>query len=247
MRFDDTLALLHGGLIVSCQAYPGEAMRDPNTMAQIAAAAIVGGASAIRVQGIADIRAVAGLPVPIIGLWKDGESDVFITPTLGHAIAVADAGADIVAIDGTRRPRPDALTLAETIAGLRAHFAETGRDALIMADCGSLDDAIAAEEAGADILGTTLSGYSGERPKTEGPDLELIRLIASRCSLPICAEGRIHTPAHAAAAVAAGAFTVCVGTAITHPSTITSWFVGAVRGAADGAAADGSVRGADAE
>lgn len=231
MRIPDALERLSGGLIVSCQAYQGEAMRDPRTMAQVAAAALVGGAAGIRVQGIADIRAVADLPVPIIGLWKDGESDVFITPTLGHAIAVVDAGADIVAIDGTRRPRPDGLSLAQTIEGLRAHFTESGRDALIMADCGSLDDAIAAEHAGADILGTTLSGYTGERPKSDGPDLELIGLIASRCERPICAEGRIHTPAHAAAAIAAGAYTVCVGTAITHPSTITSWFADAVAGA----------------
>lgn len=231
MRIPDALERLSGGLIVSCQAYPGEAMRDPRTMAQVAAAALVGGAAGIRVQGIADIRAVADLPVPIIGLWKDGDSDVFITPTLGHAIAVVDAGADIVAIDGTRRPRPDGLSLAQTIEGLRAHFAESGRDALIMADCGSLDDAIAAEHAGADILGTTLSGYTGERPKSDGPDLELIGLVASRCERPICAEGRIHTPAHAAAAIAAGAYTVCVGTAITHPSTITSWFADAVAGA----------------
>lgn len=226
MRFTDALARLEGGLIVSCQAYPGEAMRDPRTMAQIAAAALVGGAAGIRVQGISDIRAVADLPVPIVGLWKDGDDDVFITPTLQHAIAVADAGADIIAIDGTRRPRPDGLTLAETIQGIRAHT-----DALIMADCGSLDDAIAAEAAGADILGTTLSGYSGERPKSVGPDLELIGLIAQHCTRPIVAEGRIHTPAHAAAAIDAGAHGVCVGTAITHPATITSWFADAVRGA----------------
>ncbi|WP_414683271.1 hypothetical protein [Microbacterium sp. UBA3486] len=100
-----------------------------------------------------------------------------------------------------------------------------------MADCGSLDDAIAAEAAGADILGTTLSGYTGERPKTTGPDLELIALIAARCRRPIVAEGRVHTPEHAAAAIAAGAFSVCVGTAITHPSTITTWFADAVAGA----------------
>ena len=214
---------LRGGLIVSCQAYPGEAMRDPNTMAQVANSAVVGGAAGIRVQGIGDIRATAGLPVPVVGLWKDGDSDVFITPTLEHAKAVADAGADIVAIDGTRRARPDGLTLAETITGLRAHT-----DALIMADCGSLDDALAAEAAGADLLGTTLSGYSGERPKTEGPDLELIALIAAACDRPVVAEGRIHSPAQAAAARDAGAFSVCVGTAITHPSTITSWFVDAL-------------------
>lgn len=227
MRFDasEILARLKGGLIVSCQAYPGEAMRDPRTMVQIADAAIVGGAAAIRLQGIADIRAAAALPVPVVGLWKDGESDVFITPTLAHARAVADAGADIVAIDGTRRPRPDGLTLAETIAQLR----ET-HDVLVMADCGSLDDAIAAEKAGADIIGTTLSGYTGERPKTAGPDLELITQIRENCRRPIVAEGRIHTPADAAAARDAGAHSVCVGTAITHPPTITSWFVRALEG-----------------
>lgn len=219
----DILDELRGGLVVSCQAYPGEAMRDPRTMAQVAQAAVVGGAAGIRVQGLDDIRAVAGMTVPVIGLWKDGAADVFITPTLEHAKAVADAGADIIAIDGTRRPRPDGLSLAATIAALREHT-----DALIMADCGSLDDARAAERAGADILGTTLSGYTSERPKTEGPDLELIRLLAAHCSTPIMAEGRIHSPAQAAAAAAAGAFAVCVGTAITHPATITSWFVSAL-------------------
>ena len=214
---------LAGGLIVSCQAYPGEPMRDARTMAQIAKAAVVGGAVAIRLQGIADIHEAAELTVPVVGLWKSGERGVFITPTLEHARAVADAGADIVAIDGTRRVRPDGLTLAETIAGLR----ET-HDVLVMADCGSLDDAIAAEAAGADYLGTTLSGYTGERTKTPGPDLELIGLIVAHCEKPIVAEGRIHSPADAAAARRAGAFAVCVGTAITHPSTITSWFVSAI-------------------
>ena len=214
---------LAGGLIVSCQAYPGEPMRDPRTMAQIARAAVAGGAVAIRLQGVADIREAADLAVPVVGLWKGGDRDVFITPTLEHARAVADAGADIVAIDGTRRARPDGLTLAETIAGLR----ET-HDVLVMADCGSLDDAIAAEAAGADYLGTTLSGYTGERTKTPGPDVELIALIAAHCEKPIVAEGRIHSPADAAAARRAGAFAVCVGTAITHPATITSWFVSAL-------------------
>lgn len=217
---------LRGGLVVSCQAYPGEPMRDPRTTAQVAASALRGGAVGIRVQGLDDIRAVADLPVPVIGLWKDGDDDVFITPTLDHAIAVADAGADVIAIDGTRRPRADGRTLAETIRLLRAHT-----DALIMADCGSLDDAIAAEDAGADILGTTLSGYTGERPRTDGPDLELIGLIAEHCARPVMAEGRIHTPAQAAAASSAGAFAVCVGTAITHPATITSWFVAELEGA----------------
>jgi N-acylglucosamine-6-phosphate 2-epimerase len=221
---------LAGGLIVSCQAYPDEPMRHPQTMAQIARAAVVGGAVAVRLQGIADIRAADGLTVPIVGLWKDGDADVFITPTLEHARAVADAGADIVAIDGTRRARPDGLTLAETVAGLRSSHPAV----LVMADCGSLDDAIAAERAGADILGTTLSGYTGEREKTSGPDIALIAEVAEHCTKPVVAEGRIHTPADAASARHAGAHAVCVGTAITHPSTITSWFVTALAAAPGG-------------
>jgi N-acylglucosamine-6-phosphate 2-epimerase len=221
---EDIIGQLAGGLIVSCQAYPGEPMRDPRTMAQIARAAVVGGAVAVRLQGVADIRAAIDLPVPIVGLWKDGDADVFITPTLDHARAVADAGAHVVAIDGTRRPRPDGLTLSETLSGLRATHPNT----LVMADCGSLLDAIAAEDAGADILGTTLSGYSGERAKTSGPDIELITEIAQHCTKPVVAEGRIHSPKDAAAAHRAGAHAVCVGTAITHPSTITTWFVSAL-------------------
>ncbi|MGO1339784.1 MAG: N-acetylmannosamine-6-phosphate 2-epimerase, partial [Cellulosimicrobium funkei] len=146
-----------------------------------------------------------------------------ITPTLRHAVAVADAGAHVVALDGTRRPRPDGLTLAETVARLR----ET-TDALVMADCGSLDDALAAQDAGVDLLGTTLSGYTGERPRTDGPDLALVDEMVAACTLPVVVEGRVHTPAQAAEAMAHGAFAVCVGTAITHPTTLTSWFVGAV-------------------
>lgn len=216
---------LAGQLVVSAQAYPGEPMRDPRTTAQVAASAVIGGAGAVRVQGIADIQFTrAAVEVPVIGLWKDGHDGVFITPTLRHALACANAGAHIVAIDGTRRPRPDGLTLAETIAGIHAES-----NALVMADCGSFDDAVAAAAAGADLIGTTLAGYSGERPKTDGPDLELLAEIAAAdLGKPLIAEGRIHSPAQARAAMDAGAFAVVVGTAITHPSTITGWFKAAL-------------------
>lgn len=214
-----------GRLVVSCQAYPGEAMRDPRTMAQVAQQAVRGGAAAIRVQGIEDIRETAKvIDVPLIGLWKDGTEGVFITPTLRHALACAEAGADIVAIDATSRPRPDGSTFADIVAGLRA----THPDVLVMADCGSLQDCIEAEAAGADVIGTTLAGYSGDRPRTDGPDLELAREVLEACSRPVVVEGRVHTVAQAAEVMALGVHAVCVGTAITHPSTITSWFVSAV-------------------
>ncbi|WP_169251334.1 N-acetylmannosamine-6-phosphate 2-epimerase [Brevibacterium sp. 'Marine'] len=223
----EILEALQGRLIVSAQAYPGEPMRDPRTMAQVAASAVSGGAAAVRVQGLGDIQATrSAVEVPIIGLWKDGKDGVVITPTFQHAYAVALAGSHIVALDGTRRERPDGLSLAETVERLHEQT-----NALVMADCGSLDDAKAAVEAGADIIGTTLAGYTGERAKTEGPDLGLISALR-RAELPalLVAEGRIHTPLHAAAAVEAGADSVVVGTAITHPTTITSWFTEAVEG-----------------
>ena len=220
------LGRLRGGLVVSCQAYPEEPMRHPDTMARIAEACVLGGAVGIRVQGLEDVAAArARVDVPVIGLWKDGHADVFITPTLGHAQAVRDAGADVVALDGTRRPRPDGLTLDETVARLTA-----SGPVLVMADCGSADDALAARDAGVDVVGTTLAGYTGERPHGDGPDLELVeQLCALLPDVPIVAEGRYATPDQVRAALDLGAYAVVVGTAITHPTTLTAGFVAATR------------------
>lgn len=220
----DLVADLAGGLVVSVQAYPGEPMRHPETMAQISRAAELGGAVAIRCQGLADISAIKGrVSVPVIGLWKEGDEGVFITPTLRHARACSLAGADIVAIDCTARPRPDGRTLAETIRAL------LDEEIIVMADCGSLADAEAAAAAGAQILSTTLAGYTGDRPKTDGPDLELLaEIVAAFPDHPVLAEGRIHTPADAKACLDAGAHAVVVGTAITHPTSITGWFADAI-------------------
>lgn len=220
MTHDDILGAMRGKVTVSCQAYPGEPMHDPRTMTQIAQAVVAGGAAAVRAQGLDDIRSiVAAVDVPVVGLWKDGKDGVFITPTLDHALAVADAGAQIVALDGTRRPRPDGRSLAETIAELRAQY-----DVLVMADCGSLDDAIAAEAAGADFIGTTLAGYTGEREKTEGVDFDLVTEVVAAVQKPVVVEGRVRTPEDVTKALSLGAFNVCVGTAITHPTSITRWF-----------------------
>lgn len=225
-RSPKLLERLRGRLVVSCQAYPGESLRTPEAMLGMALAAERGGAAGIRAQGLDDIRLIASqVQLPVIGLLKVSGDDVFITPTLDDALAVVGAGSDVVAIDGTRRPRPDGRTLTETIAALHEQC-----DALVMADCGSVDDGLAAQDAGADIVGTTLAGYTGEREKTHGPDLDLIAALTRRLRVPLVAEGRIHTPADARAALEAGAFFVVVGTAITHPTTITSWFVDALEG-----------------
>lgn len=217
---------IKGGLVVSCQAYPGEPLRHPETMAQMAMAAEIGGAVAIRCQGLADIAAIKGqVKVPVIGIWKEGDDGVYITPTLRHARCCAAAGADIVAIDATRRPRPDGLTYAQTVEALH-------RDGVIvMADCGSFADAQQAVDAGTDIISTTLSGYTGEREKTDGPDFELLgQMVDAFPDVPVLCEGRIHTPDQLAEVMRRGAWAAVVGTAITHPTSITRWFAARLNG-----------------
>ncbi|MGW4816018.1 N-acetylmannosamine-6-phosphate 2-epimerase [Kitasatospora cineracea] len=214
---------LRGRLVVSCQAYPGEPLRDPDAMRRMALAALEGGAAGIRAQGLADLRAIrAATDAPLIGLWKDGASGVVITPTAGHVRQVAATGAEIVALDATARPRPDGRPLAESFAA--AH--EAG--ALVMADVATFEEGLRAAESGADLVGTTLSGYTDDSPHLPGPDLELVSRLAAALDVPVVAEGRIHTPAQAGSALEAGAFAVVVGTAITHPTTLTRWFAAEV-------------------
>lgn len=228
MALNPLIQSLKGRLIVSVQAYPGEPLRNPETMAQMARACELGGAAAIRCQGLSDISAIKGrVEIPVIGLWKEGHEGVYITPTLRHARACVAAGADIVAIDATSRPRPDGRTLEETVVPLK----EEG--VLLMADCMTIEDIRHAVDLGFDIVSTTLSHGTAAIDCTmaDGPDLPLLRQAASEFpELPVVCEGRVHTPADARAAIDAGAWSVVVGTAITHPTSITSWFKAAIEG-----------------
>ena len=222
----DVLGRLRGGLVVSCQAPPGDPLRGPAFMAAMARAAVLGGAVGIRAEGPADVRAVRqAVDVPVVGLWKQGAEGVYITPTVGHARAVAEAGAEIVAIDATGRPRPDGSTVPEVVAGLRRTH-----DCLVMADVSTLEEGVAAAGAGADLVSTTLSGYTPYSRQGPGPDLELVAALAAGVEVPVVAEGRITTPAEARAALEAGAWAVVVGGAITRPQLITARFVAGLEG-----------------
>lgn len=220
------LQRLRGGLVVSCQAPEDDPLSGPLVMARMAATVAAAGAAAIRAEGLEDLRAVRDrVALPLIGLWKDGDAEVYITPTLDHALAVAKTGVEVVAVDGTRRPRPDGLDLATVVRTVQR---ETG--VLVMADVATLEDGLAAEVAGVDLVGTTLSGYTVDSPPPSGPDLPLVAALAGRLRIPVLAEGRIRTPAEARAARDAGAWAVVVGTAITRPQAIASWFVEGLRG-----------------
>ncbi|WP_406157766.1 N-acetylmannosamine-6-phosphate 2-epimerase [Streptomyces sp. NBC_01005] len=214
---------LRGKLIVSCQAPPGDPMRETGTLVRLARSAVAGGGAAIRANEPEVVAAIAGaVDLPVIGLWKDGDVGVYITPTVRHALALAEAGADVVAADATDRPRPDGSTFAELVAAVH------GAGALVMADVSTLAEGITAAGQGADFVSTTLSGYVPGPPEQSGPDLGLVAALAAAIDVPVVAEGRINTPEDAAEALARGAHSVVVGTAITAPTALTARFVAGI-------------------
>jgi len=215
---------LRGSLIVSCQPAPGGPMDSVASVVGLALAARDGGAKGLRIQGARNVAAVAAAcNLPVIGLVKRDlpDSPVRITAFLEDAHALIGAGAAIIAFDATARPRP--VAVADLIAAVH----EGGR--LAMADCADIAEMRAALALGADILASTMSGYTGG-PVPAGPDLALVR-DGAKLGPPVFAEGRYNTPALAAAAIAAGAHAVVVGTAITRPDTITAWYAAAIVGA----------------
>ncbi|AEN13175.1 MULTISPECIES: N-acetylmannosamine-6-phosphate 2-epimerase [unclassified Streptomyces] len=220
MTAQDLADTLKGRLIVSCQAPPGDPMRETGTLVRLALSAVAGGGSAIRANEPEVVAAITeAVDLPVIGLWKDGDTGVYITPTVRHALAIVEAGAAVVAADATDRPRPDGSTFADLVTAV--HKA----GALVMADVSTLAEGVAAAAQGADFVSTTLSGYVPGTPKQTGPDLDLVTSLSAAISVPVVAEGRINTPEEAAEALARGAHSVVVGTAITAPTALTSRFV----------------------
>lgn len=207
-------------LIVSVQADADSPLSDTEALVFLARAVQRGGAFGVRVDSPETISAVrAAIELPILGINKVGDrSGVFITPTFETARAAAAAGADIVALDGTDRPRPGGEQLSDIIARIHDELGVA-----VMADIDSVASGEFAAAAGADYLGTTLAGYTGGTIPS-GPDLELVAELASRTDRPVIAEGRLHTPENVRSALDAGAWAVVVGQAITSPEAIIRRF-----------------------
>jgi N-acylglucosamine-6-phosphate 2-epimerase len=208
---------LRGGLIVSVQARVGSALDDPHVLAAMARAAEENGAVGVRIQGVRNLEAVRKrVTVPIVGIIKREYAgyEPYITPTLQEVREVLDCGAEIVAFDATARAHPTGTAIAELVAAIHSG------GALAMADCALGDDGVSACAAGADIVATTLSGYTKESRGQTLPAFDLVRAFAELETFVVC-EGGIHQPADAAKAVQAGADAIVVGTAITN----TEWLV----------------------
>lgn len=213
-------------IVVSCQAGPGTPLHGPASMAMMARAAVAGGAVGIRANGATDVAAIrAAVDVAILGIDKLGDrGGVSITPTFEAAASVVAAGADLVAVDGTTRPRPHGTTLAEQIAAIHDRLGVP-----VVADVDTPEAGLAARAAGADLVATTLSGYTSAVPAGDGPDLDLVRRLADALDCPVVAEGRFWTPEDVLAGFDAGAHAIVVGTAVTDPTAITRRLVEAIR------------------
>ncbi len=201
-------------LIVSCQAPVESPLFDPKFIAAMAKAAINQGAKGIRINTPDHVKQVRKeLPnIPIIGLWKQDYSgyDIYITPCYNDAVAIAEAGADIIAIDGTLRKRPQGEKLEDLIDNIHQKLGK-----LVMADVDTIENAIASAKAGADFVGTTLYGYTKETGNRQPPGFSLLEEMSQQLTVPIIAEGGISTPQEAKQALNYGAYSVVVGTAIT--------------------------------
>lgn len=188
----------------------------------------------MRIAGESHLRAVSTVvSVPVLGIEKlmTGNSDVYITPTFSSAARVVRAGASMVALDATLRPRPGGEKLGEIITRIKF---ELNRP--VMADIATFEEGIQAiEEFGADVVGTTLAGYTPETIElaaVAGPDFLLIERLAKRVGAPVICEGRVRTADDVRRAFASGAFAVVIGTAITGIDWLVGNFVEATPAAA---------------
>ena len=223
--------LMKGTIIVSCQATPGEPlyMKDQSVMYLMARAAKLAGAKMIRTSSVRDIMEIkeeTGLPV--IGLIKREYPGYVgrITMTMREVDECMEAMADIVSIDCTDCERGDGLTAPEFLKQVKEKYPNI----IIMADCATLEEAVAAYEAGADLVGSTMNGYTPQTAHCKGkPNYELVRQMVETLPCPVIAEGRVHTPEQARKMLEIGAWAVVVGGAITRPYEIASRFMNAVK------------------
>lgn len=217
---------LKNKVIVSVQAMPNEPLYKEDCMFAMMQSVVNGGASVLRVAGARDVKNAKTLGIPVIGLTKpDGLPEnwkeiVYITPTLKEVNELIDAGADVVAFDGTRRPRPNNCTLQEIVSRIKS------ANRYAMADIATYDEAMYCAELGVDIISTTLSGYTQESlSDSDTPDFELLQKIVENTDVPVILEGRIWEPSQVDKAFELGAHCVVIGSAITRPQLITKRFI----------------------
>lgn len=232
MSREDILEKLRGGVIISCQALPGEPMYSEKggVMPLFAKAAKEAGAVGIRANSVRDIVEIQEVvDLPIIGIIKQDyeEADAFITPTMAEVDALVETGVDIIALDATVSSRPKGESLETFVKTIKESYPQQ----LLMADCSTLEEMITAEKLGFDFIGTTLVGYTEQSKHLaiDANDFEIIRQAREKIKAPIIAEGNISTPEKVKRVFELGVDSVVVGSAITRPLVIAKPFIEAAK------------------
>ena len=211
---------LKGSLIASCQPIPKGPLDTSAFVLASAKASIIGGARALRIEGFNNLKIIKkNIKIPVIGIKKRNIKNfpIIITPLLSDVERLSMLGADIIAFDATLRKRP--VSIEKLIS--KIHSCKK----IAMADCSNMKDAINAIENGADILSTTLSGYTSKNLPPKNPDFKLLSQLIIKFKTPIIAEGRFNTPALYKKAINCGAHAVVVGTALNRIELITKSFL----------------------
>lgn len=217
---------IRGKLIVSCQALPEEPLHSSFIMGRMAVAAKEGGAVGIRAQSKEDILEIERVcDLPVIGIVKRNypDSEIYITPTMKEIEELLETSCEMIALDATLRTRPNGEKIEDLVAAIH----KAGR--LAMADCSTLEECIAAEKVGFDVVSTTLCGYTPYSKQIDGPNFPLMKEVLKEVKVPLIAEGKINTPEDLRNALNLGVHAAVVGGAITRPQQITARFVAALK------------------
>ena len=204
MNKEEFINKIHSGLIISCQALPGEPLytEEGGIMPLMAKAAQEAGATGLRANSVRDITQIKKIvDLPMIGIIKRDypPEKPYITPTMKEVDELVETGVEVIAIDATLRPRHDGKTVNEFIKEIKTKYPNQ----LLMADTSNFEEAKNAYEAGVDFVGIKALVDAG---------------------LPVIAEGKIHTPEQLKQVIDINPAGIVVGGAITRPLQIAKTF-----------------------